>query len=486
MQITKKGVILIALVLRLIAAIFSQGYGMHDDHFLVVEAPASWAHGSDYSNWLPWNQGEEKNPQGHSFTYIGLQYLFFESCEKSGITDPKSQMMLNRILHGLWSLLTVVFAMKIAALYCDRKDVIAIGLVISALWIMPFLSVRNLVETVTIPLLMICIYYLIQPKIRSRYWIMAGIMLGLAISIRYQLGVFAIGLGIALMIERSWKKLLYVVVSSAFVFVLSQSAVDYYIWGRPFAELMVYVNYNLETEPYIKGGWYMYMLVLMGAFLLPLGLIIFISYFTQWKKHLVIFLPTFALILFHTLHPNRQERFILPIIVLFFVLGYIGWLHLRDQKKWFSGTPFIKWTWIIFWALNIPALAIATTMYSKKSRVESAYYLNGKEVVGVVQDAYGEANTTMIPKFYADQYEFIVWHSDENGRNFDTLTAYQEPIYVFFYGTDQLELRVQRMEKWVGPLQEEKVFHPSFVDNMLYRMNPKNNNETIVVYKNQY
>jgi len=29
-------IIIIALVLRILAAFFSQGYGMHDDHFLVI------------------------------------------------------------------------------------------------------------------------------------------------------------------------------------------------------------------------------------------------------------------------------------------------------------------------------------------------------------------------------------------------------------------------------------------------------------------
>ena len=32
-----KLILLIGLLLRLVAAIFSKGYGMHDDHFLVLE-----------------------------------------------------------------------------------------------------------------------------------------------------------------------------------------------------------------------------------------------------------------------------------------------------------------------------------------------------------------------------------------------------------------------------------------------------------------
>jgi hypothetical protein len=42
---------IIALIDRLIAVIFSQGYGFHDDHFLVIEASEAWAKGYDWNNW---------------------------------------------------------------------------------------------------------------------------------------------------------------------------------------------------------------------------------------------------------------------------------------------------------------------------------------------------------------------------------------------------------------------------------------------------
>ena len=52
-----KLILLAALIARLIAVLFSQGYGMHDDHFLIIESSNSWANGTDYNNWLPWTKG---------------------------------------------------------------------------------------------------------------------------------------------------------------------------------------------------------------------------------------------------------------------------------------------------------------------------------------------------------------------------------------------------------------------------------------------
>lgn len=63
------------IVLRFIAVIFSKGFGMHDDHFLVIEVAQSWADGTDYNNWLPGSGSTQ--PSGHSFFYCGIHYLLF-------------------------------------------------------------------------------------------------------------------------------------------------------------------------------------------------------------------------------------------------------------------------------------------------------------------------------------------------------------------------------------------------------------------------
>ena len=55
--------LLVGLVLGMLAATFSTGYLMHDDHFLVVEVGASWAAGEDYNDWLPSNQ--TGTPEAH-------------------------------------------------------------------------------------------------------------------------------------------------------------------------------------------------------------------------------------------------------------------------------------------------------------------------------------------------------------------------------------------------------------------------------------
>jgi hypothetical protein len=90
-----KVILFAAIIARLIAVIFSQGYGMHDDHFLIIESSSSWANGADYNDWLPWSKGNDGHPEGHSFSYVGLNYFYFAFMKLVGFTDPKILMLVN-------------------------------------------------------------------------------------------------------------------------------------------------------------------------------------------------------------------------------------------------------------------------------------------------------------------------------------------------------------------------------------------------------
>ena len=113
-------ILFISLVIRLVSAIFSKGYGMHDDHYLVIEAAQSWIDGYDYNNWLPENR-PDGTPTGHSFFYVGLHYLFFRFLEFVGVFDPQIKMLFVRVVHALFSLLTVKYAFKITQRQWNRK-----------------------------------------------------------------------------------------------------------------------------------------------------------------------------------------------------------------------------------------------------------------------------------------------------------------------------------------------------------------------------
>ena len=477
-----KTILVFAFIFRMIAAIFSEGYGMHDDHFLIVEASASWVDGFDYNHWLPWSPENQGVPEGHSFTYVGLNYFFFAIAKFFGVIDPYLLMIFNRMLHGLFSLLIVYFGFKITEKLASKKEATQVGWVLSLLWILPFFSVRNLVEFTSIPFLMWGVWLLVNQK-AMRCFFFAGILLGMAVSFRYQIGVFAIGIAAFYFFQWKWRPFLLFCSGVLLTFILTQGLVDYLIWGYPFAELISYVSYNMTegTEYMPNTNYFMYFYVLFGLFLFPMAIFAFAGFFTMWKKQVLLFLPTLLFILFHTVYPNRQERFVLTVFPIVVILAIMGIERFKASVKW---ERIIRFSWILFWILNIPLLVFFSFTSTKISRVDAMYalYDNGMSSERILVEASGKSKLTMYPSFYGKCWTAKISELDENTANKDSITN-QKYDYIFFVGEDSLVKRKTIFTKQYPNLKLVKACQPSAIDRVLHTLNPRNSNEYIEVWE---
>jgi hypothetical protein len=207
-----RSILLIAFLVRFVAAIFSQGYGMHDDHFIAIEEPWSWTQGMDYDGWLPGTKGEASEPSIYSFFYPGINYLLFEGMHAIGIENPKIKMFFIRLLLALFSLLVVYYGYKITEYYSDQKNARQVGVLLSILWFMPFFfGVRNLVEVIAIPTLLASTWMILKSNYLERkdkllpgLFFLAGFIAGITISIRFQAIIYWGGMGLALLIQKKW------------------------------------------------------------------------------------------------------------------------------------------------------------------------------------------------------------------------------------------------------------------------------------------
>lgn len=474
-----KTILFFALIFRLIAAIFSQGYGMHDDHFLVIESSASWVDGFDYNGWLPWSAKNTGIPEGHSFTYVGLNFIYFYIMKFLGVMDPKVLMLINRLLHALASLLVVWYGMKITEKLSNRENAVKVGWFLALLWILPFLSVRNLVEVSAIPFLMLGVWMMVKnPTNKSIFW--AGLLIGMAVSFRYQIGIFAMAVAAYYFFRGQFKLFFAFSLGVILIFCMTQGIVDYCIWGYPFAELISYVVYNMkEGTAYLPNSNYlMYFFVLMGSMLVPMGLLLGLGFFRSYKKYAVLFIPTLAFILFHTIYPNRQERFILTVLPLFIMLGVMGYQLLKESRFKLS---FWRISMISFWVLNIPLLLFASTMYTKKSRVESMYYLYSQQAKPqyILLEGTGDRDYSMLPLFYAKSWETLPTNRKEPVEILDT-----DPFeYIYFFSEKDLQKRIALYKQVYPNMQLVKKCEPSTLDLLLRKLNPRNTNEYIEIWK---
>ncbi len=505
-------ILITALTVRLIAAFFSRGYGMHDDHFLVIEASQSWVDGTDYNNWLPANSVLHK-PDGHSFFYVGLHYLLFSVMHWLGMSNPDHKMYIVRILHALLSLIVVWAGYKTVYLYAGRKTANTTGWMLALLWFMPFMAVRNLAEVVAIPFLMLGIW-ITERSLRNTNavfsFLIAGIVTGLAVSVRFQTILFVGGMGLALLFMKKFKEALIFGAGSIISIALLQGGIDLMVWGRPFAEFREYIIYNLDNKySYGNNNYFMYPSLIIGLLIPPVSIFLIFGFFREWKKHMLLFFPVIIYLLFHEYFPNKQERFILTVLPMIIMLGVVGCNRILESSSfWQRQTGLIRGSMIFFWIVNFFLLSFTTTAYTKKSRVEAMLYLNSKneDIRAILVDNNNDDGTVFVPMFYLgswiESYQLSEnlpvpdsmstinqarhQHKIKTLHYFDRMPADELPRFVLFYNDRDLKGRITRIESYFPRLSYETTIIPSFIDRLMYRLNPVNVNQTVIIYRIRY
>ncbi len=480
---------LIGLLPRLLAAFFSGGYFAHDDHFLIIESAASWVQDVSYSTWLPWNQGAEPQPTGHGFFYVGFHFVLFKVFNALGLTDPKAAMVVVRLLHATWSLVVVRVGYRIALRLSTPEIAWHTGLFLALFYFMPFLAVRNLVEVACIPFLMLGVWRLLRdtdgPTARGA--LLAGVWIGLAMNVRFQTIFFAAGLGFALLIMRRWGPAVIYALGIALPLLVLQGGIDMVLWGRPFAEMTEYVLYNLaNTTTYFDQPWYNYLLLLAGIFIPPLSLAVLFGFFRRTSP-LLLWLPLLVFLAFHSYFPNKQERFLFPIVPLFFVLGYISWEQWRMASGWWKERQRLwNGALVLTWILNLAALSLLTFSYSKRSRVEAMYGLRGiPDVKGlIIEDTY-KGTVPLSPLYYLGKWDLNVLPMPSDTLDLRArLTEFppaQRPNIVLFVGDESLQDRITGVVRQAGPMKVLFRAEPGALDRLVHWLNPVNRNETILV-----
>jgi hypothetical protein len=102
---------------------------------------------------------------------------------------------------------------------------------LALIWFLPMMSVRNAVEIVCIPPLIWGTWLMLQAdeKNNMRLFLIAGLVAGIAFSLRFQTLIFIGGMGLSLWLSKKWIQGIYFGIGALITIVLIQNIIDYAI-----------------------------------------------------------------------------------------------------------------------------------------------------------------------------------------------------------------------------------------------------------------
>ncbi len=340
-------VLLAAAAVRLIAAAFSEGYLMSDDHFLAVEPVSSWVHGENYHNWFPNEYNHTDHAQPFSYAYYFLNFVILKFCAVIGILNPFIQAFVLRLAHAALSLWGVYLFVKLA-----ERLISSVTWRMYAIWFWVFggvvtvFSVHQLVETACIPFVLLAYLYVLKYFERERMsaLVIAAIAFSFSVGMRYQLVFFPLTLGMYLLWKRKWSGALLFGIFFTLGFALTQID-NLLFWHKPiYQHLLDYQSYNTSHFADYPSNVFSY-LALITYYIFPVVTIVFLISLRRRPSHEVpsserpssngpshlvpssagpssirpshavqIFIGVAIFIVFHLIFPNRQERFLLPAV----------------------------------------------------------------------------------------------------------------------------------------------------------------------------
>jgi hypothetical protein len=410
-----------------------------------------------------------------------------------GLDDPQGKMYIVRLLHAAWSMSIVYLGYKIALRLGGITAAKMCGVLLAILFFIPFISVHNLVEFVCIPPLLYATWLLIKKEDAetARPFLFVGLLLSVAFSIRFQTALFIGGIGLTLIIQKKWRQTFLVGGGIVVGLVLIQATTDMIVWKQPFVEFREYVSYNLtHSNDYGHQQWYTYLLLISGIMIPPFSLFIIFGFLRSWKKHLLLFLPSFIFFVFHSSFPNKQERFILPVVPFIIILGCIGWCnYMATSGYWKTHLKAYRNCWIFFFILNTIPLIFVSGAYSHRNRVESMVYLSEKkDLKNVLIEQTNNDDYTRPPRFYLKNWKqnfFLTgtFTMDSLKASLSKFPLADHPNYVVFNQPENLQARVENLKKLYPGLVYEATIEPGFIDKVMHYLNKHNANFTSYVYR---
>lgn len=327
----------VALVIRILAAIFSKGYIHPDEQYQSIEVAYKEVFGFGE---LPWEFVDGARSWLYPYIVVGIFkiMIFF------GASNIETILIGVRLFSGLMSMITVVVAYFFGKkLYSKFVGIIASGFV--AIWFdFVFWSTRTMTDSIAINFFFLAAYLVycsIQKenentdKIKGKFFtkktlqsLFAGISVGLAFMFKFPVAAIGLPLLIWIIVHKKWKELTFFT-GSIILLVIVQGLIDLATWGSFMHSAITFLDYNIFSGGVAIHGldpFGTYAALLMDSYLeyFLIFLLFIVIALQKDKKTLYLGSIVVFYLLIFTIISHKEYRFILPIMSILVLLAAKG------------------------------------------------------------------------------------------------------------------------------------------------------------------
>ncbi|MCE7744840.1 MAG: phospholipid carrier-dependent glycosyltransferase [Candidatus Heimdallarchaeota archaeon] len=326
-----------ALVIRILAAIFSKGYIHPDEQYQSIEVAYNEVFGFGK---LPWEFIDGARSWLYPYIVVGI----FKTMIFFGASNIETILIGVRLFSGLMSMITVVVAYFFGKkLFSKFVGIIASGFV--AIWFdFVFWSTRTMTDSIAMNFFFLAaylVYCIIQKenentkKIEKKFFtkktfqsFFAGISVGLAFMFKFPVAAIGLPLFIWIIVHKKWKELAFFT-GAIILLVIVQGLIDLATWGSFLHSAITFLDYNIFSGGAASHGvdpFGTYAALLVDQYLeyFIIFLLFIIIALQKDKKTLYLGSIIVFYLLIFTIIQHKEYRFILPITSLLVLLAAKG------------------------------------------------------------------------------------------------------------------------------------------------------------------
>lgn len=320
-------VMLAAAIPRAAAAIIDHSIFWPDEYYQTVEQANRIAFGFGI---IPW----EFREGARSWFFPGVLAGWFKVLWWVGIRGPGHRVIAAKLLMAALGLVGVGATGMLAARLVPEERQRKTAWLFGALFLgfappILYFGPKVMTENASGPLLVLAALWSLDGDRRRQ--IAAGALSASTIYLRYQNGLFAVGLLIFSAWKHGWRAAVPFLIAATSIG-LAGGALDWVTWGTPFKAFIEYLDFNIVRDGASGFGtspWTFFFTHTVGALGAPVGLLLFAAVRGSRRAKALAFMVV-LFIGIHAAVPHKELRFLLPLMPFVAAMAGVGMAELLE------------------------------------------------------------------------------------------------------------------------------------------------------------